>query len=102
MGAPEDVAKIDGYVIYEVADGNEEFPNMYLRQPFAKAGNFEVGGVKDDFHNVWAWNGNREAPSLTPSFLAEWTRSFSNIAYVVHIYLTDGKIVNSGSTNIEL
>ena len=100
VGADADVAKIDGCVMYEVNDADgTEYPNTWPRQPFSKSGSFQIGGKIDNHHNVWAWNGNKEAPSLTPSFLCEWNRSFrppNSPNYVVHIYLVDGKIVNSG------
>lgn len=44
----------------------------------------------DDRPNAWKWNGNREAPTLTPSILVHpypgWTDGW-------HGYLTDGKLI---------
>ncbi len=51
--------------------------------------------------NVWGWNGNRELPSLTPSFLAmEVDEKNKRIRpYRMHSYITQGKLqVLSDST----
>lgn len=52
-------------------------------QPFSVKGQQQVSG-----RNVWAWDGNREAPSLTPSFLHESPRK----EYRIHLYFTKGEI----------
>ena len=70
----------------------------YLHHPFQRSGL----GKTPDGRNVWAWDGNREAPTLTPSFGCELvapSRSSSSRVYI-HIYLTAGKIVDSGSEGV--
>ena len=76
----------------------------YLAQPFHRGGQRLYRGataeeIAENRANVWAWDGNREAPSLTPSYYflgrqdpkgryPDWP--------AVHIHLTRGVIVNSG------
>lgn len=40
----------------------------------------------------WAWNGNREAPTLTPSILVHAYEGWST---GWHGYLTDGKLIDA-------
>jgi len=71
---------------------------LYLHHPFQRSGL----GKTVDGRNIWAWDGNREAPTLTPSFgceLSPVSRSSASRVYV-HIYLTAGKMVDSGSEGI--
>ena len=53
----------DGIVWYEVL--HEDRP-IYLRQLFVKGSN--ISG-HNDISNVWGWDGDRENPTLTPSFV---------------------------------
>ena len=50
-------------------------------QPFSRKGLQQING-----RNIWSWDGNREAPSLTPSWLMNW----ENIK--IHLFFTAGKI----------
>lgn len=86
----------DGMAVYEVT-GETEHP-LYANQPFARGSD---RAIQEDGHprNVWGWDGNREAPSLTPSFECAWAGTTVRI----HIYLTAGKIVpcDSGVEAVE-
>jgi hypothetical protein len=65
----------------------------YLHHPFQHSGL----GKTSDGRNIWAWDGSREAPTLTPSFgclLIPQPRIY------IHIYLTVGKIIDSGSEGV--
>ncbi len=44
--------------------------------------------IKDDRANVWGWDGDMSAPTLTPSFLADKHRP-----YRLHSYITKGQLV---------
>jgi hypothetical protein len=43
--------------------------------------------IKENKANVWGWDGNKEAPTLRPSFLAREKRP-----YTLHSFLTNGKL----------
>lgn len=61
---------------------------MWGDDPFKNMSILPVQPVQGKPH--WTWNGNREAPSLTPSILVHpypgWTDGW-------HGYLTDGKLI---------
>lgn len=79
----------------------------YLSQPFHSGGQRHYKGatpeqIAENRANIWAWNGDRAAPSITPSYLFEghthakglypdWPR--------IHIYLTAGRLVNCGDSD---
>lgn len=54
----------DGYVSYFITGDSSEGRTFYLRQLFSKLPIHQSSGS-----NVWQWDGNRENPTLTPSFL---------------------------------
>jgi len=66
--------------------------HQYERQAF-RLGNFghrldaTEEEKRSDRANVWGWDGNREAPSITPSFLAREGRP-----YVMHSFLRAGQL----------
>lgn len=58
-----------GYVAYRFSlkiEGRDEWYESEMRQPFSDQGSFNT---PDEL--VWAWDGNRENPTLTPSFLSD-------------------------------
>ena len=76
---------VDGAIRYEIkyyrteeeikkilGDTKGDFPNPYVcdlyYQPFSRKGTYR----QSDGRNVWAWDGNKEAPTLSPSWLIEW------------------------------
>lgn len=59
-------------------------------QPFKKSNTYTV---KEGYY-VWSWDGDREAPSLTPSFLQYDPRA--------HLYLRKGKIELLGDSVVTL
>lgn len=76
----------------------------YLSQPFHSGGQRHYKGataeeITENRANVWAWNGNKEAPTLTPSYYF-LGRNDPKKRYpdwpAVHIFVTNGRIVDSG------
>lgn len=64
----------------------------YERQPFRRGSNgFRLNAtaqeITEDKANVWGWDGNENAPTLTPSFLAAKGRP-----YRMHSFLTAGQL----------
>lgn len=53
--------------------------------------------IADNRANVWGWDGNRDAPTLTPSFLAAKGRP-----YVMHSYLRAGRLELCGDSTVKL
>lgn len=60
--------------------------------------------IANDRANVWGWDGNREAPTITPSFLAqEVDKSGRRIRpYRMHSFLTAGQIQLCGDSTVTL
>lgn len=59
----------------------------------AREGSFAALPIKpDDRRPSWAWDGNREAPTLTPSILHHWDAGPEG-AGEWHGYLTAGRLV---------
>ena len=75
---------VDGIVEYRVEPFNpaEDGGPTYAYQPFGR----------NRVNRVWGWDGNREAPSLDPSFL--WNPApYKHPGWpTVHLYLRRGKI----------
>lgn len=70
------VTKADGEVWYRIVDG--ERAHHFLQQ-------FRRGDLtKEGDYNIWSWDGNRENPTIRPSFLVP--------AYRLHCFVTNGKI----------
>lgn len=98
----------DGVVFYEVTTTRTEeemkaLPagslnpwTSYLQQPFSAKGQSKT---PDDGRNVWAWDGNRDTPTLSPSLACEWPVQPTGRAYI-HIYLRGGKISDAGSEGV--
>lgn len=63
---------------------------MWGEDPFKNLSILPVQPVKASGKPYWNWNGNREAPTLTPSILVHpnpgWSEGW-------HGYLTDGKLI---------
>lgn len=75
----------DGAVCYElVLDDGEVVP---LLQVFARGSSRDLVLRGGGNAIAWGWDGNREAPTLTPSYLAEQPNRFR-----VHLFLQAGKI----------
>lgn len=107
FGHPE----ADGYVWYEIEyhepgavahfpDGStkQDLAFDYLLQPFA------VGGSRKDSKGgiMWGWNGNKEAPTLEPSYLAKWQHGSNRTPMVAHLFLRAGKIDLCGDSTVIL
>lgn len=78
-----------GRVWYEIAHEDGSF--SYMTQPFNREGR----PTRRD-RLVWAWDGNRDAPTLTPSFLCRDTR------VVVHLFLRNGAIDLCGDSTVRV
>jgi hypothetical protein len=109
----DEKAGTDGAVYYLILYPCEERPcthvcashpertHCYERQAF-RLGKFghRLDGtpkeIKEDCANVWGWDGNREAPTLRPSFLGKRDR------YRIHLHLTAGKIDLCGDSTLVL
>lgn len=70
--------------------------HCYERQPFRRGTHGFLEGastadVNSNRANVWGWDGNRETPTLSPSFWAD--RTGSPVApYVLHCFFRAGRI----------
>jgi hypothetical protein len=83
----------DGMVDYECEwEGSAADHKFHVQQPFARAGSFRAANGQ----HIWAWDGNREAPTLSPSFKAE----FGADGPEIHIHFQQGRIVDSGSRDV--
>ena len=87
---------------YEIVwpDHSEEHPRIgYMLQVFSKKGSFvlETPGRKD---NVWAWDGNRDAPTLAPSFLCEYPGAQPPVR--VHLFLNAGRISLCSDSTVQV
>jgi hypothetical protein len=103
----------DGAVLYELyyPDGvdlqgpNTPKPNLhhwsYMMQPFA-LGNMRLrpGATQEEINdnraNIWGWDGNREAPTLQPSFLCD----DKLMGVKVHLFLVKGQIQLCSDSNV--
>ena len=82
----------DGVVFYEIFGNYHMVDNeeriVYLQQLFSKGGLSSVDGK-----NTWSWDGNRENPSLNPSFL--WADGR------LHLFVRNGNLDILGDTTVE-
>jgi hypothetical protein len=85
-----------------VCEAHPRMVHRYERQGFRR-GAFghrldatpeEIAG---DRANVWGWDGNEAAPTITPSFLAAHDRP-----YVMHSFLRAGKLDLCGDSTVTL
>jgi hypothetical protein len=73
-------------------------PLIYvLQQPFSQKGTH-----KADHGYVWGWNGNKDAPTLVPSFLYDEGMINGEKGTRIHLLFTAGKIDLLGDSNVEL
>lgn len=96
----------EGMVWYTVQPrGNQdETKVMFLVQRFAK------GPIRDHIHEgggrtiIWGWNGNREAPTLTPSYRSQFHFHYDDglQEVMVHLFLKKGKIQLCGDSTVTL
>lgn len=87
---------------HHVCEAHPGMVHHYERQAFRRGAfghrpNATPEEIRSDRANVWGWDGNTEAPSLTPSFLAKQGRP-----YLMHAYLTAGQLVLCGDSTITL
>jgi len=90
----------DGCVWMEVYEQENGIWYFFL-YPFAKDGpKFKPGSTeeeqKNNRANIWKWDGNRNNPTITPSFLCE------DRGVRVHITISNGQINLCGDSNVVL
>lgn len=84
------------YVMYvEMEDKKYEDYEFHIFQPFAKGRQFFD---KDSRENVWNWDGNREKPSITPSFLLYGSNDGKGR---LHLFVRAGKLDILGDTSVD-
>ena len=71
---------VEGRVWYELGGDLPEGSCSAMMQPFSRA------GARNRAGHVWQWDGNREAPTLSPSYLC------TDGVNRVHLFLRAGKI----------
>lgn len=88
----------DGCIWYEVYDKDRD-KWFYFMQPFAKGGQrYKTGATEEEIRNnranIWGWDGDRNAPTLSPSFLCE------DRGIRVHLLINKGKIDICSDSNV--
>jgi hypothetical protein len=86
----------DGVAVYALEDktGNWE-DGLPMRQHFRQGSSATINGVI-----IWGWDGNREAPTLEPSYA--WNKDAMNPQWpYVHLYLRKGRI-EEDSGNVQV
>jgi Family of unknown function (DUF6527) len=68
----------------------------FRRGKFGHRKNATRQEVADNRANVWGWDGNTVAPTLTPSFLAAQGRP-----YRLHSYITQGQLVLCADSTVQ-
>lgn len=73
----------------------------YFMQPFALGGHrLKPGATEEEIRknlaNIWGWDGNRELPTLTPSFAGHDERMGAK----VHLHLVKGQIQLCPDSNV--
>lgn len=107
----DEKAGTDGAVYYLILYPCEERPcthvcathpertHAYERQAF-RLGTFghRLNGtpkeIQNNQANVWGWDGNKDAPTLSPSFLGHRDR------YLIHLFLKAGRIDLCGDSTL--
>lgn len=93
---PEDIV---GFVSYEIT----HLPGQgcdYIHQPFRAGTNYVYKDIDGKDRNIWAWDGDREKPTLSPSIACDFpanTRT-GRQAFRIHLNLTKGAIVLHGDS----
>lgn len=84
----------DGTAVYVV-----EGEGHGLRTPTLAAQRFKKGPRFDDGGGVmWSWDGNRERPSLQPSF--GWL--MFDGAWTLHLFLKEGRVENQSDARVQV
>lgn len=84
----EGLEVVDAYIALRLHDGDSGLAILpIVNSTYGEA----VVKQANANHACWTWNGNRDAPTLTPSIL-HWGEGKNNPA-TWHGYLTDGKLV---------
>lgn len=99
----------EGTVFYVIEDTSRRNDSdggwavvTHLHQPFARDGPKHYKGateeeVRKNVANIWKWDGNREAPTLDPSFLCVYP---SEPGFRIHSYLRGGKLELLGDSTV--
>ena len=67
-----------------------------VHQPFKQGASFQIDG-----RNVWSWDGDRDAPTLRPSFGLGLNDPRPD-RVIAHLHLTKGKVDLLGDSNVVL
>lgn len=83
-----------------VCDRHPGRKHHFERQPFARGGpTHRPGATPEEIAanraNIWGWDGNTEAPTITPSFLAAEGRP-----YRMHSFIRAGKLDLCGDSTV--
>jgi hypothetical protein len=62
---------------------------------------FARGGFRDGRMKVWGWDGNVQAPTLTPSYLTWWTHG-DGVEVRFHCFVRQGRLEVLGDSVIGL
>lgn len=83
------------YVIRQNIEGSDEWYDIHVYQPFSHNG--EMGFYEDTGISflTWQWDGDRDAPTLTPSFLYEFS------AGKLHLFVKAGKLEILPDTTVD-
>lgn len=93
----------DGAASY-VIEG-EDHTVSYMLQPFARGPGFTLARPDGSKRHIWGWDGNRDAPTLTPSFLCEAQHpplTPGSMPIRVHLFLRAGRIELCGDSTVRL
>jgi len=90
-------AGIEGHARYRMRAENVpgEWDPWVVRQAFSAAGQ----GKGPDGNPIWRWDGNRESPTLSPSFAYG---ALERDGWRVHFFLTGGVICPCGDQTAEV
>lgn len=78
-------------------------PYVYtLQQPFKLGPTITLRDQDGHPRYVWGWDGNRDAPTLVPSFLSDEGMINGEQGTRIHLFFTGGKINLLGDSNVEM
>lgn len=92
----------DGVVTYEIRmPEGHRFPLYYMLQPFVLGAHRQDATGRISMKNLWGWDGNRDAPTLSPSFACEDNRE-GCLPVRVHLFLKAGRIELCSDSTVQL
>lgn len=67
--------------------GKNDIYEAILRQPFKRTNSFVLPSPETNYYGIWVWDGNREEPTLSPSFLADFGNGDK-----LHLFVKKGQL----------